>query len=105
MERMFRKLPGVFPPIRLASIGLTLYSIEIRVPSSVADEPNLDEAQDQIALESGAEKVLRNFGPPKTRRLTRRQRQRLCRRVNRELAELKAGHWIGKSLSERTRFP
>jgi hypothetical protein len=111
-------VPGVFAPLRLSSLDLTLYSIELRVPSPVSEELQRFAAEAKIPWKSAAENALMfyresfmtredharenvqwmigDFGPPKpARRLSRTQREALDRRIMRELSEARADRKLG----------
>jgi hypothetical protein len=111
-------ISGVFPPLRLSCLELTLYSIELRVPSPVSEELDRFAAEAEIPWERAAENALMfyresfmtrydharenidwavlNFGPPKRqRRLSRREYLVRERRLNRELSEARANGKLG----------
>lgn len=109
---------GVFPPLRLSSLDVTLYSIELRVPSPASEELGRYAMEADIPWRRAAENALMfysesfmtredharenfewlilNFGPPKpVRRLSRRQQEVLARRLDRELSEAKENGRLG----------
>src|SRR5262249_12677876 len=109
-------VPGVFPPARLSCLDEAVYSVELLVPSPVADELERYAAQEGTSWERAAEEALmyyresfmtpddharehvewaiRNFGPPKPR-LSRKQRDKLNQRINQELTQLRANGALG----------
>lgn len=111
-------LPGMFPPLRLSCLDVTIYSVQIQVPSTVSEKLEQYAGEAKIPWKAVAEKALmfyresfmtredyarenvewmvRNFGPPKpAKRLSDRQREELDQRVKLELSAAKANRRLG----------
>ena len=109
---------GIFPPVRLSTVDVTVYSIELRIPSAVSEELERyaiadgtswkRKAKDALMFyresfmtredhaKANVEWTIRNFcRPPGRRRLSRKERERLYRRVVTELSELRANSSLG----------
>jgi hypothetical protein len=111
-------VPGAFAPLRLSSLDLTLYSIELRVPSPVTEKLQRFAAETKIHWKSAAENALmfyresfmtredharenvewtiRNFGPPRpVRHISQEQREALDQQIMREVSEARANRKLG----------
>ena len=109
---------GILAPVQLSSSGLTLFSVEIRVPSPVSDELSRYAAEDGITWETAvtnalifyresfmtpddharenAEWMIRNIGPPKqVKRLSPKEHEQLRQKIDDELSQLRTNGELG----------